>query len=91
MQLPAQDPFPLLVKWLVIPITLVARQMIACLETRQYEQRAIREQIATLPADEVLLRGSDQPTSSPYELLRVAQAGTQTGEEELLRAESRTE
>ena len=35
----------------------------------------IREQIATLPADAVLLRGSDEPVTPPYELLRSAGEG----------------
>ena len=46
----------------------------------------VAEQIANLPADEVLLRGSDQPASVPGELLRAAQEGTEIGPDELLRA-----
>jgi hypothetical protein len=45
----------------------------------------VAEQIAALPADEVLLRGSDQPEATPGELLRAAREGTETGPEELLR------
>jgi hypothetical protein len=45
----------------------------------------VREQIAALPADEVLLRGSDPPVARPDELLRAARQGTQTGAEELMR------
>ena len=50
----------------------------------------IREQIADLRADEILLRGSDQPAALPVELLRAAREGAETEAEELLRAESRT-
>ena len=49
----------------------------------------VREQIAiaALPADEVLLRGSDQPTAEPGELLRAAHEGMETPADQLLRAE----
>jgi hypothetical protein len=47
-------------------------------------------QIAALSADEVLLRGSEQPVATPEELLRAAQQGTETASEELLRPESRS-
>jgi hypothetical protein len=47
----------------------------------------VREQIAAFPAEEVLLRGSEQPTATPEELLRAAQVGSETASEELLRAE----
>lgn len=50
----------------------------------------VREQIAVLPADEVLLRGSDHPAAAPEELLRAAQQVTETASEELLRAGSRS-
>ena len=49
----------------------------------------VREQIAALPADEVLLRGSDQPAASPVELLRAAHDGTETEAGELLRPTGR--
>jgi len=42
-----------------------------------------------LPADEVLLRGTDQPTSGPGELLRQAYAATETEAEQLLRADTK--
>ena len=45
----------------------------------------VAEQITTLPADEVLLRGSDQPTAKSDELLRAAQPGQELATEELLR------
>ena len=52
----------------------------------------VREQIATLPPDEVLLRGSDQPAATPDELLRATQVTQQTTAEELLRSmEGRSE
>jgi hypothetical protein len=48
----------------------------------------VSEQIAALPAEEVLLRGSDQLAATPEELLRAASAGKmKTPSEELLRAE----
>jgi hypothetical protein len=50
----------------------------------------VAEQIAALPAEEVLLRSSDQPIPLPEELLRPAHAGAGDMAEELLRAESRT-
>ena len=47
----------------------------------------VREQIHSLPADEILLRGSDQPAAVPGELLRAAHEGTDaTAAEELLRS-----
>jgi hypothetical protein len=45
----------------------------------------VAEQLAALPADKVFLRGSDQPTATPDELLRAAQARTEVDEESLLR------
>ena len=45
----------------------------------------VHKQLAALPADEVLLRSSDQPATEPSELLRAAQEGTGKGAEELLR------
>ena len=47
----------------------------------------VRDQIAYLPAGEVLLRGSDQPAATSSELLRAAHEGTRTDAEELLRAD----
>ena len=47
----------------------------------------VREQLAALPADEVLLRGSDLPAARPDELLRAAQAGMETAPQVLLRAQ----
>ena len=47
----------------------------------------VRKQIAALPAEEVLLRGSDQPGATPEELLRAAQFGGVLPVEELVRAE----
>ena len=46
------------------------------------------EQLAALPADEVLLRGSDTPTA-PDELLRASHEGGDQASEELLRAGTR--
>jgi hypothetical protein len=45
----------------------------------------VAQQIAALPADEVLLRGSDPPTVALDELLRAATGGTETAAGELLR------
>jgi hypothetical protein len=47
----------------------------------------VAEQIAALPASDVLLRGSEQPIAAPEELLRAAQTGSETASEELLRAQ----
>jgi len=47
----------------------------------------VAEQIAALSADEILLRGSDEPAIGPEELLRAARAGTAEQAEELLRAD----
>lgn len=46
----------------------------------------IREQIAALPDEGILLRGSDQPAAVPEELLRPADSGSHTADENLLRA-----
>jgi len=47
----------------------------------------VAEQIAALPAEAILVRGSDQPASAPSELLRAARAGETTDEAgELVRA-----
>jgi hypothetical protein len=48
------------------------------------------EQIAALPAEEILLRGSDEPVSAPEELLRAGWAATVEPAEALLRAESKS-
>lgn len=50
----------------------------------------IREQIANLPSNQILLRGSEQPAALPGELMRAVHAGDSNSEEELLRAESRS-
>ncbi len=50
----------------------------------------VREQIAALPAEDILVRGCDQPTASVNELLRAARAGGTEPAEELLRAERGT-
>jgi len=47
----------------------------------------VAEQIAALPADEILVRGSAQPASTAEELLRAAQRGTAEPVEELLKAD----
>jgi len=46
----------------------------------------VRDQLAALPAEEILVRGSGQPAATPEELLRAARAGTADAREELLRA-----
>ena len=48
---------------------------------------SVADPLAALPADEILLRGSNQPSVRPDELLRPAQVGTETAPEELLRAQ----
>lgn len=45
----------------------------------------VAEQIATLPDEEILVRGSDEPAATADELLRAAQAGTVQPAKELLR------
>jgi hypothetical protein len=50
----------------------------------------VHKQIAALPAEEILVRGSDQPAALPEELLRAAHEGVVESAAELLRAESRT-
>jgi hypothetical protein len=50
----------------------------------------VHEQIAVLPAEVILLRGSEQPAPTPEELLRAARVGSETAKEELLRAENRS-
>ena len=45
----------------------------------------VSDQIAALPAEETLLRGSDEPAAGPGELLRAAQSGTLQPSKDLLR------
>jgi hypothetical protein len=52
-------------------------------ETLQYVPPA-HEQVLTLPAAKVLVRGSDQPAATPDELLRAAHSGTETTSDDLL-------
>lgn len=47
----------------------------------------VREQIAALPADEILVRGSDQPAAGQEELLRPGKYSYDVSSDELLRAE----
>ena len=47
----------------------------------------VREQIAALSADQILVRSSDEPSATPEELLRAAHTGLVEQAEELLRAE----
>jgi hypothetical protein len=47
----------------------------------------VNQQIAALPADAVLVRGSDEPPTSSDELLRAAREGADAEAAELLRAE----
>jgi len=44
-----------------------------------------REQIAALPANEILVRGCDQPSARPEELLRAARNGMDGRADELMR------
>lgn len=48
----------------------------------------VAEQIAALPAEEVLLRGSDSPIALPGELVRAAQAAATASRDELLCVEA---
>jgi hypothetical protein len=47
----------------------------------------VAEQLAALPAEEILVRGSDQPAASPDELVRASASTEETPTSELLRAE----
>jgi hypothetical protein len=47
----------------------------------------VLEQVAALPAEAVLMRGSEEPTAAPEELLRAAREGAESEAAELLRAE----
>jgi hypothetical protein len=47
----------------------------------------VAEQLAALPANEILLRRSERPIVQRDEFLRAAQAGSTTVTKELLRAE----
>jgi len=49
----------------------------------------VAKQIAALPANEILVRGSDGPISAPEELLRAAHTGIGEQANELLRADKR--
>ena len=49
----------------------------------------VREQIAALPAEAILVRGSDRPSATSEELLRAATSREANPAEELLRAETR--
>jgi len=46
------------------------------------------ERLAALPAEDILVRGSDRPAAAPDELLRAAHAGTPEPHEQLLRPDS---
>jgi hypothetical protein len=48
----------------------------------------VQEHLAALPAEEVLLRGAEQPAAAPEQLLRAAHKGDRTETAELLRAAS---
>jgi hypothetical protein len=47
----------------------------------------VAEQISALPAEKILVRCSNEPTATPEELLRAAQARAEQPAEELLRAD----
>lgn len=49
----------------------------------------VREQLAALPAEAILVRGSDEPPTAPEEMLRAAHPGAAAPEQELLRSETR--
>jgi hypothetical protein len=48
------------------------------------------DQFAAHPPEQILVRGSDEPTAKPEELLRAAQPGTEAQGRELLRADENT-
>lgn len=49
----------------------------------------VAEQIAALPAEEILVRSSDEPAATSEELLRAARGHEDTAAEELVRADQR--
>lgn len=53
---------------------------------RSHRLPPVAEQIAALPAETVLVRGSEQPPAQSSELLRAAQGWAETGAVELLRS-----
>jgi hypothetical protein len=50
----------------------------------------VREQIACLPAKEILVRGASEPTAVPSELLRAVSATKRAGPDQLLRPDIET-
>jgi hypothetical protein len=75
------------------PITLLGIWNLR--EAKQIAERAsyvppVKEQIEALPAEEVLVRGSDQPAATCDELLRATNEVSQTPAEELLRSGARS-
>ena len=67
---------------------VASRQLIRAAKDKaeQYYAAPVHEQIAALPAEEILVRSSKQPTAAPEELLRAAHAGEVDSAQELLRA-----
>ena len=90
------DDIPATLFWFFVPAMILFLAVWLCVASVQRVQShryvpPVHEQISALPADEVLLRGSDVPAAAPTELLRAAREVTAESPEELLRAEGRTE
>lgn len=69
-------------------LALLGSRMYECFDRKARFLRyvaPVREQIAVLPADEILLRGSDHRIALPNELLRAAHKGTAVPCDDLLR------
>lgn len=88
---------PWLTTWAYTAATLLCAGAICCYMTCRTANEAksipyvppVAEQIAALPAEEILVRGSEQPAAPSGELLRAARAGIDTEPTELLRADLR--
>ena len=79
----------------VLPVGMVAQSL---LNSHREVKRAsalpyvppVRARLDTLAAEEILVRGSEEPAAMPCELLRAAHEGTETDSANLLRAETRS-
>ena len=94
VQAATHSAFVPLLFWLVMSIAtaitvgsaLVFRSSLRTVRTLPHVP-PVREPIAELPSDEILLRGSDEPAALPGELLRAAHAREAEPAEDLLRAD----
>lgn len=76
---------------LFMPVIVITTLCYAVFATAWRESRSVlyvppvAEQIGALPAEAILVRGSDEPAALPGEMLRAASAGKETKAEDLLR------